>query len=102
MLGAFKKRGIALARLVQLTSEGVRGIFAGETGTFLRRGARADLALYEEKEWIVGEDGFVTKCGWSPFNGWKLDYRTALTMVGGTTAFEGGRYRKPEVRCLGG
>jgi dihydroorotase len=102
MLGAFKERGIALERLVQLTSEGARGIFSGETGTLLRRGARADLALFEEKEWTVGEDGFVTKCGWSPFKGWKLDYRTALTMVGGTTAFEGGWYRKPEVRCLGG
>jgi dihydroorotase len=102
MLEAFKERRIAVERLVRLTSETARRIFLGEkTGIGrMRKGARADLVLFEEKEWTVGEDGFVTKCGWSPFKGWKLGYKTALTMVGGTTAFEKGVYRKPEVRCL--
>jgi dihydroorotase len=100
MLDAFNRRGIAVERLVRLASEKARGIFLDENGAPVRTGARADLALFEEKEWTVGEDGFATKCGWSPFEGWKLGYRTVLTMVGGTAAFDGGRYGKPAARSL--
>jgi dihydroorotase len=102
MLSVFKKRGIAVERLVELTSERAREIFSACGGGCIRKGARADMVLFEEKEWTVGEDGYVTKCGWSPFEGWKLDYRTALTMVGGTAAFDGRCYRKPAVRCMCG
>lgn len=102
MLSAFRKRGLAVERLIELTSEKARAIFAAGMAGGIREGARADFALFEEKEWTVGEGGYVTKCGWSPFEGWTLGYKTVLTMVGGTAAFDGGRYRKPEVRCLCG
>ena len=30
------------------------------------------VELDPDKPWIVGEDGYETKCGWSPFDGWEL------------------------------
>ena len=30
------------------------------------------VELDPEKEWVVGVDGYQTKCGWSCFDGWKL------------------------------
>jgi dihydroorotase len=102
MLGVFRERGFPLSRLIELTSAKARVIFAGDSGGGIWEGARADFALFEEREWTVGEEEYVTKCGWSPFEGWKIGYRTVLTMVGGTICFERERYRRPEVRCLCG
>ncbi len=34
---------------------------------------------------------YFTKCGWSPFAGWKLTGWPVLTMVSGRIAFEHGK-----------
>lgn len=30
------------------------------------------ILIDEDQEWTVGEKGYFSKCGWSPFDGWKL------------------------------
>ena len=30
------------------------------------------IELDPDKPYIVGQDGYETKCGWSPFDGWEL------------------------------
>ena len=43
-----------------------------------------------EAEWIVGAGGYESKCGWSPFHGWKLPGQVITVVVGGKTVVAGG------------
>lgn len=63
----------------------------------IEAGYDADFAIVDmEKTAEVGHHGgphhgYFTKCGWSPFSGWKLKGWPVLTMVAGQTVFENGK-----------
>jgi dihydroorotase-like cyclic amidohydrolase len=38
----------------------------------------------ETKSYIVGEEGYETKCGWSPFDGWELYGKVETVVLRGT------------------
>lgn len=41
--------------------------------------------------WIVGEEGYETKCGWSPFEGWELPAKVKKVVLRGRTLLAGGK-----------
>ncbi len=41
------------------------------------------IELDPEKEWVVGQDGYATKCGWSPFDGWTLYGKIEAVVIRG-------------------
>jgi dihydroorotase-like cyclic amidohydrolase len=41
------------------------------------------IELNEQKSYVVGEYGYETKCGWSPFDGWELFGEVETVMVRG-------------------
>ena len=43
------------------------------------------------KNHIVGQNGYETKCGWSPFEGWELNSRVEKVVFRGKTLMEDGR-----------
>ncbi len=49
--------------------------------------AIVDMSLTQE----VGARGYFTKCGWSPFSGWKLKGWPVTTIVNGGVVFEKGK-----------
>lgn len=49
------------------------------------------VALDPEAVWTVGENGYETKCGWSPFEGWKLPGKIEKVVIRGKTLLENGR-----------
>ncbi|MEG4964811.1 MULTISPECIES: dihydroorotase [unclassified Microcoleus] len=55
-------------------------------------GFDADLVLVDLDNYrpVVREE-MVTKCGWSPFEGWSLTGWPAITVVGGKVVFENGK-----------
>ncbi|MEG4939146.1 dihydroorotase [Microcoleus sp. F4-D5] len=55
-------------------------------------GFDADLVLVDLDNYrpVVREE-MVTKCGWSPFEGWNLTGWPAVTVVGGKVVFENGK-----------
>ncbi|AFZ05313.1 dihydroorotase, multifunctional complex type [Oscillatoria nigro-viridis PCC 7112] len=55
-------------------------------------GFDADLVLVDLENYrpVVREE-MVTKCGWSPFEGWNLTGWPAVTVVGGKVVFENGK-----------
>lgn len=64
----------------------------------IRAGGRADCVLIEEQDFVVGEDGYETKCGWSPFQGWKLRWKPVMTVLNGNVLYERGAfYQYPPV-----
>ncbi|HAO12872.1 MAG TPA: dihydroorotase, partial [Planktothrix sp. UBA8407] len=55
-------------------------------------GYDADLVLVDlENYYPVLREELLTKCGWSPFEGWELTGWPESTIVGGKVVYESGR-----------
>jgi dihydroorotase len=58
----------------------------------IQLGYDADLVLVDlETIRPVRREDLLTKCGWSPFEGWQLTGWPTLTIVGGQIAFQDGQ-----------
>ena len=99
MFNALKENRIGLGTLLDLTSGAVRKLFSMGVGG-VRENAPADCTLLEEGEFVMGDGGYVTKCGWSPFDGWKYTFRPVLTIVNGHIAYDHGEFFRPPVKNL--
>ena len=44
-----------------------------------------------EAEWTVGQGGYESKCGWSPFDGWKLPGKIEAVVIRGKKVVERGK-----------
>lgn len=53
------------------------------------------VELDPNKPWIVGEDGFESKCGWSPFEGWEVYGKPEKVVIAGKSVMEQGRIIEP-------
>lgn len=100
MLNAFKEKRITLVHLIRLTSGNIRSLFQMRGGSVIQENENADCTLLEETEFSIGEDGYVTKCGWSPFHGRKAFFRPIVTFVNGTIAYERGKFFKNQIHNL--
>ena len=49
------------------------------------------VELDPEKEYVVGEDGYESKCGWSPFDGWTLNGKIETVVIRGKKVLEHGK-----------
>lgn len=49
------------------------------------------IELDPDKPWIVGRDGYATKCGWSPFEGRELYGKPRTVVLRGKTLVQDGR-----------
>ncbi|MAG15946.1 dihydroorotase [Candidatus Woesearchaeota archaeon] len=91
LLDAVNKGRITLEKVTELTSINPAKIFGVKNKGKIEKGYDADLVIVDmnmEKE-IKNEELF-TKCGWSPFNGWKLKGWPVTTIVNGNIVFDDG------------
>ncbi|HAU40218.1 MAG: dihydroorotase, dihydroorotase [Candidatus Peregrinibacteria bacterium GW2011_GWF2_43_17] len=73
MLDAVNHGELSLERMVEAMCEKPAEIFGLVGKGFVKAGYDADLVVVDmSKEGVVGSDGYATKCGWSPYDGWKL------------------------------
>ena len=57
----------------------------------IQEGYDADLVLVDWENFkLVRREDVLSKCGWSPFEGWDLTGWAQVTIVGGQVAFENG------------
>jgi len=56
---------------------------------FLRPGCSADMVLLERRSSEVADSDVLSRCGWTPLAGMKLDYRVASTWLNGRRVFDG-------------
>jgi dihydroorotase len=102
LFSAWKNGDISLANLIGLTSKNVKTVFnMGKYGE-IREGTQANCVLFEQQEFTVGEDGYETKSGWSPFHGWKLQFKPIVTIVNGLIAYREDRFRRVPVCMIEG
>jgi carbamoyl-phosphate synthase/aspartate carbamoyltransferase/dihydroorotase len=89
LLTAVADGRLSMDRLVMLTSSGPAGIYG------LRHKAGNLVRVDTSAPYELSALGLLTKCGWTPFAGWKVQGRVLATYVRGTLAYEDGRILVP-------
>ena len=91
LLNAVNDKLLTLKKVVQLCCENPAKIFKIKGKGFIEEDFNADLTIVDmnlEKE--VNNDKLLTKCGWSPFNGFKLKGWPTTTIVNGNVVYDNG------------
>ncbi len=83
MLNAVNKRMIKLGKIVKLMHENPVKRF-GLTNYGIEVGNNANLTIIDlKKEWKISNDNLLTKCKWSPYDGWEGKGIPIMTIVNG-------------------
>jgi carbamoyl-phosphate synthase/aspartate carbamoyltransferase/dihydroorotase len=85
LLTAVAKKKLTMKRLVELCFENPKKIFNIKTdkNTFIK--------VDEKGEYIIDNKNLKTKCGWSPFAGWKVKGKIKKVYIQGKKVFENGK-----------
>ena len=93
MINAFNEGKISLETIQKLMCENPAKIMKIEKRGKLQEGFFADIIVVDtQKEWIVGVDDTIeSKCGWTPYENWKLKGKNTMTIVNGKIIYENGK-----------
>jgi len=90
MLDAVSKGKITLARLIELMSKNPSEIFGIKDRGEIKIGNYADLVIVDlEKEFILKNENTISKCGWTPFDGYSGKGAIETTIVNGKIVYDG-------------
>lgn len=91
MLDAVNKGRLSLQQLIKLTSENPAAVFGIKGKGNVALGMDADVTIVDmHKEKTIKNDDMLTKCGWTPFDGWKVKGTVAATIVNGNVVYRDG------------
>ena len=89
LLTKMKSGNITLEKIVQLTSENPADLFGLGNKGYIKEGKDADFVIIDPKaERVIRADEQKSKCGWTPYDGWKVRGRVLMTIVRGKKVFE--------------
>ena len=93
MINAFNEGKISLETIQKLMCENPAKIMKIEKRGKLQEGFFADIIVVDiQKEWIVAVDDTIeSKCGWTPYENWKLKGKKIMTIVNGKIIYENGK-----------
>ena len=93
MLNAYNEGRIELSAIQKLMCENPAKIMKIARRGKLKEGYYADVIVVDtEKEWIAGvDDTLESKCGWTPYENWKLKGKNIMTVVNGEIIYENGK-----------
>ena len=93
MINAFNEGKISLETIQKLMCENPAKIMKIEKRGKLEEGFFADIIVVDtQKEWIVAVDDTIeSKCGWTPYENWKLKGKNIMTIVNGKIIYENGK-----------
>ena len=93
MLTAYNEGKIKLPVIQKLMCENPAEIMKIVRRGKLEEGYYADVIIVDtEKEWIAGvDDTLESKCGWTPYENWKLKGKNIMTIVNGEIVYEKGK-----------
>ena len=94
MLNAYNEGKVKLEMIQKLMSENPARIMKISKRGKLEEGYYADvIAVDLDKEWIVGVDNTIeSKCGWTPYENWKLKGKNVLTIVNGKVVYQNNKF----------
>jgi len=85
MFKAVKDKKIKQSQIIDLFHNKAKKIFN------IPNQPRTYIEIDPGKEYIVGKEGYETKCDWSSFAGWKLNGKVEKVVLRGKTLMENGR-----------
>ena len=85
LLTAVSYKKLTLNKLIKLCFENPKRIFN------IKSNKNTFLEIDEKEEYIIDDKNLKTKCGWSPFNGWKVIGRIKKVYIRGKKVFEDGK-----------
>ncbi len=88
---AHEQGRISIERIVEKACHAPAILFEIEKRGFIREGYFADIVLVEKSSWEVSKENILYKCGWSPFEGTKFQYKVNTTLVNGNVVYENDR-----------
>jgi dihydroorotase (multifunctional complex type) len=92
LLTAVQQRLLNLDELIRLTSAGPAKLFGLERKGRLAPGYDADIVLVDpEAQWTIEGDKLFTRCGWTPFEGWRARGCVRQVYLRGQLAFADGK-----------
>lgn len=80
---------LTTAQVVRKFAHAPAQLFDVKERGFLREGYWADLVLIADEPYQVRREDVLSKCGWSPFEGFTFHSRIASTWVNGQLAWDG-------------
>ncbi|MCB0555247.1 MAG: dihydroorotase [Phaeodactylibacter sp.] len=93
MLEFYHQGRISLERIVEKMCHAPAVCFQLSRRGFLEEGCWADLALLDvDKQWTIGKENILYKCGWSPFEGHTFKGKVESTIVSGHLAYHEGQF----------
>ncbi len=96
MLDAASKGRTSLEKIQEVMCENPAEIMKIHRRGKLNEGYFADIIVVDlEKEWTVGKDDSIeSRCGWTPYENWKLKGKNVLTIVNGNIIYENGEIKE--------
>ena len=91
MLGLVSEGVLTIERLVELMAHNPARIFDVRQRGFLRPGYQADIAIVRpHSPWTLTKDVILSKCQWSPLEGYTFDWRVEKTLCNGHLVYDNG------------
>ncbi len=88
--GEYGPARLGLADIARLCCEGPARVFGLARKGRIAPGFDADLTLVDpDAAWFIGDKAIFSKCGWTPFTGWRARGAVSRTFVRGRLAFDG-------------
>jgi dihydroorotase len=83
---------LSLNKLIKLMCENPCKIFGIKNKGFIKEGYDADLTIVDmNKEQIIKDEMIASKCGWTPFNNYKVKGFPVGTIVNGDLVMSEGK-----------
>ncbi len=99
LLDAVNKGRLTLQQLVRLTSENPAAVFGVKGKGRIAAGYDADITIVDmHKEKTIKNEDMLTKCGWTPFDGWKAKGVVAATIVNGKIIYGSGQITGEKIK----
>ena len=98
MFEAFHQGRITIEKIVEKMAHNPAKIFKINNRGFIKVGYFADLVIVNAGlPWSVNKDNILSKCGWSPFQGYTFKSRITHTFVNGQLVYN--NFKVKEIRC---
>lgn len=88
LLSLARDQGMSMEQAVAMGSTKPFGLIGQKKRGRLEVGAAADFVLMEEGAFEIPADGVISKCGWTPYEGTKVNYKVRQTFHGGRLVYE--------------
>lgn len=95
MIDKSRRGEITLEKMVEKMCHAPAQLYKIQNRGYIRKGYFADLVLIDpERPYTVTQENILSKCGWSPFEGYTFPATVSQTYVNGVIAYENGKLNR--------